>query len=98
VIESSAVIEIVPEPTLRSAVKHTIVELAELFTVSRPTMYRVIDRAKAEFRERIAGALRRPCAARVGEALCGIGCSVTTNPALATRNLIRLGCDLRLCA
>jgi DNA invertase Pin-like site-specific DNA recombinase len=36
--------------------KHTIVELAELFNVSRPTVYRVIDRSKAEFRERIAGA------------------------------------------
>jgi DNA invertase Pin-like site-specific DNA recombinase len=36
--------------------KHTIVELAELFNVSRPTVYRVIDRSEAEFRERTAGA------------------------------------------
>jgi DNA invertase Pin-like site-specific DNA recombinase len=35
--------------------KHTIVELAELFNVSRPTVYRVIDRARAETREMLAG-------------------------------------------
>lgn len=31
---------------LHQAGKHTIVELAELFSVSRPTVYRVLDRAR----------------------------------------------------
>jgi predicted DNA-binding protein YlxM (UPF0122 family) len=40
---------------LHREVKHTIVELAELCNVSRPTVYRVIDRARAETRETPAG-------------------------------------------
>jgi DNA invertase Pin-like site-specific DNA recombinase len=35
--------------------KHTIVELAERFNVSRPTVYRVIDRAQAKARDARAG-------------------------------------------
>lgn len=36
---------------LHRAGTHTVVELAELFNVSRPTVYRVFDRARAQARE-----------------------------------------------
>jgi DeoR/GlpR family transcriptional regulator of sugar metabolism len=34
-------------PELQAAGEHTIAELAELFAVSRPTVYRVLERHRA---------------------------------------------------